>query len=203
MFFLLQYIKKRSNSPVETLFESKKFCHPPGTNLQVVAPIQSIYAQREEPTTSLAKSKSTGANRYLVPVPKVTAAPAVSALPPQPKPVVVAPAQAPTVKKKFSFTFDKVKKQNGNIPLIGTVGSFDSASDNDDESVILVDSDEEHPEMELEKNRSRPGTRTISVQTDVQLFRPLIKCACGRFTRAMTSVRSCGVQTTYRQGRKF
>lgn len=85
----------------------------------------------------------------------------------------------------------------------GQYDMFDEESpDEETKSVILIDSDEEAPEARPDVTRRR--TRTVAVQTDESLRKANVRCACGSFARALSTVRSTGAQTMpVRQGPRF
>lgn len=197
-FFVLQYNKKRSKSPIEPFSEPKKFCSgiiepklnpfsaTASTSVQSVPCIQSV--QQNTPKGKVGFSNT----RYLVPVRVNAKTSAVKADPPK-----EAPKKPQGILKKPQWK----DIRNGTDQV-----KSESEDEDDGKSIILIDSEEEE-EMERQKKNSsgvvatlRNGgaKRDVSIQTDDKLWQwqiKNIKCACGRFSHVLTGVRNAGTQT--------
>lgn len=71
-------------------------------------------------------------------------------------------------------------------------------------SVIVIESDEEAFDDAVKPVGKKERKRSIAIQTDEGMCQSKVRCACGRFTKAINDIRSVGVQTTpFRYGQKF
>lgn len=221
---MLQYFKKKSDSPVEIFPENKKFCNRPNNDGLNVGPVTNI------PCTQRAKVRNTP-SRYLVPLQEVNTVTIHSdVVPIKSVTTVTQPASTSTTtelknvtvesketlpingnqeKEKIAF-LDNSRKRMKSVAFPNRLNYCkDDFYDEEKECVILIDSDDdvtfENTDKNLRENNGKksrctmPNMCTAAVQTDDSLFEldmKNIECACGRFTRVITPVRSWGTQTS-------
>lgn len=209
MVFLLQYPKKRSQSPelpVESAYpDSKKFCNPPYSTASNSSVVNSLPVLCEQSTP---KQKQVTTTRCLVPLtPHIkpiqsmtsTTATETTAAFKNGKKYLTSSQSEQKMPEKLHAKMKVETLKNG--PQSDFFSYYDSAiSDNDDnKSVICIDSEEELDERCIIPglNSKMSQRHSVAVQTDdnSEIKIKKINCICGKFTHFVTGVRSLGTQT--------